>query len=150
MNIWWTTLIISKCGYKGPWSIQYCNANMFCLTGLITLVQLTWKLIGLFLRKNHILRCWGCLSPLNWIGTLTYISIAKTACKKIGSSIVPWSFFLLIFLCFSINLPNMLSVWVDAPSCYLVILDKLQKLIYWSVRPSLAASTLNLWLILDM
>ena len=33
--------------------------NWFCLTGLITLVLLMWKWMGLFLRKNHILRCWA-------------------------------------------------------------------------------------------
>ena len=31
----------------------------FRLTGLITLVLLMWKWIGLFLRKNHLFRCWG-------------------------------------------------------------------------------------------
>ena len=33
--------------------------NRFLLTGLITLVLLMWKWMGLFLRKNHLLRCWG-------------------------------------------------------------------------------------------
>ena len=33
--------------------------NWFCLTGLITLVLLMLKMMGLFLRKNHLLRCWG-------------------------------------------------------------------------------------------
>ena len=32
--------------------------NWFCLTGLITLVLLMGKWIGLFLRKNHLVRCW--------------------------------------------------------------------------------------------
>ena len=45
--------------------------NWFCLTGLITLVLLMWKWMGLFLRKNHILRCWGWPSLLNWIEALT-------------------------------------------------------------------------------
>ena len=31
-----------------------------------------WKWMGLFLRKNHLLSCWGWLSLLNWIGTLTF------------------------------------------------------------------------------
>ena len=31
-------------------------------------------------------------------------------------------------------------VWAGAPSCYLELLDKLQKQIYWTVGPSLAAS----------
>ena len=34
------------------------NVNWLCLTSLITLVPLIWKLNGLFFRKNHLLRCW--------------------------------------------------------------------------------------------
>ena len=33
------------------------NLNWFCLTRLIALVLLMWKWMGLFLRKNHFLRC---------------------------------------------------------------------------------------------
>ena len=33
--------------------------NWSHLTGLITLVLLMWKWMGLFLRKNHLSRCWG-------------------------------------------------------------------------------------------
>ena len=33
--------------------------NKLHLTGLNTLVLLVSKWIGLFLRKNHLLRCWG-------------------------------------------------------------------------------------------
>ena len=65
--------------------------NWFCLTGLITLVLLMWKWMGLFLRKNHLLRCWGWLSFLNWIGAL--ISIGTTASKKIGALICSMKFF---------------------------------------------------------
>ena len=39
--------------------------NCFFLAGLITLVLLMWKWMGLLLRKNHILRCWGWPSVLN-------------------------------------------------------------------------------------
>ena len=42
---------------------------------------LMWKWMGLFLRKNHLLRCWGWLSLLIGLGLL-HISIAKTASKK--------------------------------------------------------------------
>ena len=38
---------------------------LFCLTGLITLMLLMGKWIGLFLRKNHLLRCCCCFSLLN-------------------------------------------------------------------------------------
>ena len=33
--------------------------NRFCLTGLMTMVLLMWKWMGLFLRNNQLLRCWG-------------------------------------------------------------------------------------------
>ena len=33
--------------------------SWFCLTGLIATVELMWKWMGLFLRKNHLLGCWG-------------------------------------------------------------------------------------------
>ena len=47
--------------------------NWFRLTGLITMVQLMWKWMGLFLRKNYLLRCWGWPSLLNWVGFLHYL-----------------------------------------------------------------------------
>ena len=46
--------------------------NLFCLTCLITLVLLMWKLTGLFLRKNHLLKYWSWLSLQNWIQALTF------------------------------------------------------------------------------
>ena len=49
---------------------------------LITLVLLMWKWMGPFLRKNHLLRCWGLVCPLNWIGGSYIMSVAKTATKK--------------------------------------------------------------------
>ena len=63
--------------------------SWFRLTGLITLVLLMWKWIGLFLRKNHLLRCWGWLPLLNWIGALTFSLLLK----------LPPSFFVLRLLC---------------------------------------------------
>ena len=59
--------------------------SWFRLTGLITMVLLLWKWVGLFLRKNHLLRCWGRPSKLDWGSYI--ISIAKTASKKIGALI---------------------------------------------------------------
>ena len=44
--------------------------NWFPLTSLIILVLLIWKRMGLFLRKNHLLRCLGWSSLPNWIGLL--------------------------------------------------------------------------------
>ena len=61
------------------------KVNLFRLTNVITLVLFKWKLMGLFLKKNHLLRRWGCFFLLNWIGAYI-ISIAKTNSKKIGAN----------------------------------------------------------------
>ena len=51
--------------------------SWFCLTDLITMVQLMWKWMGLFLGKYYLLRCWGWPSLLNWIGILTLSLLLK-------------------------------------------------------------------------
>ena len=35
------------------------------------------KWMGMFLRKNHILKCWNFLSLVNWIGALTLSLLLK-------------------------------------------------------------------------
>ena len=57
--------------------------NWFCLKGLITMVLLMWKWIGLYLRKNHLLRCWGWHSFLNWIGAHTLSLLLKLPPRKL-------------------------------------------------------------------
>ena len=57
--------------------------DWFCLTDLIILVLLMWKWVGLFLRKNHPLWCWGWLSLLNWIGTLALSLLLKVPIRKL-------------------------------------------------------------------
>ena len=79
--------------------------NWFRLIGLITMVPLMWKWMGLFLRKNHLLRCWGWPSLLNWIGVLTLSLLLKLTPRKLEPQFVLWSFFLLRLLCISVNLP---------------------------------------------
>ena len=79
--------------------------NWFCLTGLITMVLLMQKWMGLFLRKNHLLRYWAWPSVLNWIGALILFLLLKLPPRKLKPWFVLWSFFLLRFLCISINLP---------------------------------------------
>ena len=56
--------------------------SWFRLTILITLVLLMWKSMGLFLRKNHLLRCWGWPSFLNWIGVRTLSLLLKLPPRK--------------------------------------------------------------------
>ena len=82
------------------------NLNLLCLIGFKTLVLLMWKRRGLFLKKNHLLRCWNCLSLLNWIGGLTLSLLLK----PLDSWIVLWSFFLLRLFFISINLPFELTL----------------------------------------
>ena len=77
--------------------------NLFCWIGLIALVVLMWKWMGLFLRRNHLLRGW--LSPPNWIGAVTLFLLLKLSSWKLVPSLVLWSFFFMRLLCRSINLP---------------------------------------------
>ena len=74
------------------------------------------------------------------------ICIAKTASKKIGALIRSMKFLspeVALYLYKSIIFPcreYCCHVWAGAPSCYLELLDKLQKQICRAVGPSLAAS----------
>ena len=83
-------------------------------------------------------------SKLDWGSYI--ISIAKTASKKIGAlirSMVFLSLEVALYLYKSIIRPCMeycCHVWAGAPSCYLELLDKLEKRICGTVGPSLAAS----------
>ena len=63
------------------------------------------KIMGLFLRKNHRIRCWSCISRLNWIWALTLSPLLKLPPRKSEPWFVLWSFFLLGLLCISINMP---------------------------------------------
>ena len=83
-------------------------------------------------------------SKLDWGPYI--ISIAKSASKKIGALIRSMKFLSLevaLYLYKSTIWPCMeccCHVWDGAPTCYLELLDKLQKWIYRTVCPSLAAS----------
>ena len=102
--------------------------------------------MGLFMRKNHVLRCWWFtfLSKLDW-GSYS-VSIGKTAWKKIAALICSMKFLspdVALYLYKSTILPYMeylCHVWDGAPSCDLELLDKLQKRIYRTLGASLAAS----------
>ena len=83
-------------------------------------------------------------SQLDWGSYI--ISTAKTASKKIGALIRSMKFLspeVALYLYKSTIRPCMeycCHVWAGAPSCYLDLLDKLQKRICRTVGPSLAAS----------
>ena len=95
--------------------------------------KLSFKMLGLTFS-----------SKLDW-GTYI-ISFAKSASEKIGSLILPMKFFspgVALYLCKFTIQPCMeyyCHVWAGAPSCYLKLLDKLQKCVCRTVGPSLAAS----------
>ena len=83
-------------------------------------------------------------SKLDWISYI--ISIAKTESKKIGALILSMKFLspeVALYLYKSTIRPCMeycCHVWAGVPSCYLELLDKLQKQICRTVGSSLAAS----------
>ena len=83
-------------------------------------------------------------SKLDWGSYI--ISIPETACKKIGALIHSMKFLspeLVLYLYKSTIWPFLeyrCRIWAGAPSCYLELLDKLQKRICRTVHPSLAAS----------
>ena len=83
-------------------------------------------------------------SKLDWDSYI--ISIAKTASKKVGALIHSMKFLspeVALYLYKSTIHPCMgycCHVWAGGPSCYLGLLDKLQKRICRTVGPSLAAS----------
>ena len=87
---------------------------------------------------------WTFSSKLDW-GSYN-VSIAKAASKKIGALIRSMKFLspeVALYLYKSTMRPCMeycCHVWAGAPSCYLELLDKLQKRICRTVGPSLAAS----------
>ena len=103
-----------------------------------------WKWMGLFLRKIHLLRYWGWISSkLDWGSYI--ISIAKTASKKIGALICSTKFLspeVTLYLYKSTiwsGIEYCCHAWSGVPSCYLELLDKLQKQTCRTVSPSLAA-----------
>ena len=104
------------------------------------------KMGGSILEEKSFFKMLGLtfFSKLDWGSYI--ISIAKTASKKIGALIHSMK-----FLSYEVTLYPYKStigpcmeycchVWAGAPSCYLELLDKLQKRIWRIVGPSLAAS----------
>ena len=92
--------------------------------------KLSFKMLGLTFS-----------SKLDWGSYI--ISISKTASKKIGAmihSIKLLSPEVALYLHKSTICICMKYVWARAPSCYLELLDRLQKWICKTVSPSLATS----------
>ena len=99
------------------------------------------KWMDLFLKKNHLLRCWGWPSLLNWIGVLTLSLLLKLPPRKLELCSMKFlSPEVALYLYKSTIKPCMeycCHVWAGAPSCYFQLLDKLQKQIGRTVGPSL-------------
>ena len=101
---------------------------------------------GSVLEENSSLKMLGLTfsSKLDWGSYI--ISIAKTASEKSGALIRSMKFLspeVALYLYKSTICPCMeycCHVWAGAPSCFLELLDKLQKGICRTVGPSLAAS----------
>ena len=110
----WIYETLSTRAGSGLFILMLIKLDWFRFVSLIILVLLMWKLMSLFLRKDHLLRCWGCLSLLNWIGILTLSLLLKLPLAKLELWFVQWSFFLLRFHCISINLSYGL-VWTVSP-----------------------------------
>ena len=121
--------------------------NWFCLldrstnTGAIDV-----KMDGSVLEEKSSFKMLGLTfsSKLDWASYI--ISIAKTASRKIGALIRSMKFRspeVALYLYKSTIRPCMeywCHIWAGAPSCYLELLDKLQKRICRTGGPSLAAS----------
>ena len=104
------------------------------------------KMDGSFLGEKTSFKMLGLTfsSKLDWGSYI--VSIAKAASKKIGALIRSMKYLsteVALYLYKSTIWPCMeycCHVWAGAPSCYLELLDKLQKQIFRTVGPSLAAS----------
>ena len=111
--------------------------NWFRLTSLLTLVLLMWKWMALFLTKNHLLRCWGCLFLLIGFRFLTLSLLLKLSpgksepVKFLSPEVAPHAQPGMEYCC---------HVWAGASMCYMELLDKPQKQICRTAGPSLAAS----------
>ena len=103
------------------------------MDGSVLEEKTSFKMVGLTLSFK-----------LDWASYI--VSIAKTASKKIGALIRSMKFLspeVALHLYKSTIWPCMeycYNIWAGAPSCYLELLDKLQKRICRAVGPSLAAS----------
>ena len=105
--------------------------------------------MGLFLRKNYLLRCWGWLFLLNWIRALALSLLLLLPPKKIGALIRYMKLVsteVALYLYESTIQPrteHCCHVWDGgdgASSCYLELLEKQRKRICRTVSPSLAVS----------
>ena len=80
------------------------------------------KMQGLFLRKNHILRCWVSISVLYSISTFTISPLVKLAPRKLEIWFILWRFFLpkfLLFICIFLSYRNWYATLSDTHAAFL-------------------------------
>ena len=131
------------CGNNLNWLL---NLNLVSFDQYNNNGSINVKMDGSVLEEKSSFRILGLTfsSKLDWGSCI--ISIAKTASKKIGALICSMKFLspeVALYLCKSTIRPCMeycCHVYAGVPSCYLELLDKLQKRICRTVGPSLAAS----------
>ena len=129
-------LVQFNTGKTQPVSLDRSNSNC----------SIDMKMDGSVLKEKSSLKMLGLtfFSKLDWGSYI--ISIAETASKKIGALICSMKFLspeVALYLYKSTIRSCMeycCQVWAGAPSCYLELLDKLQKRICRTVGPSLGAS----------
>ena len=134
--------------WDGKWLVDF-NAGK---TQLVSFDQskntgaIDMKMDGSLLEEKTSFKMLGLTfsSELDWGSYI--VSVAKTACRKIGALIRSMKFIspeVALYLYKSTIQPCMeycCHVWAGAPSCYLELLDKLQKRICRTVGPSCCLS----------
>ena len=93
--------------------------NLLHLTGLITLVWLMWKLMGLF--SVYLLRCWDCLSFLDWIRALTWSLLLELPPRKLEFWFNLFSIYLLSLFSMYISVLTWIC-WINYRSKYVGLL----------------------------
>lgn len=120
------------------------NFSVFHLTFWVTGAS-DLKMDGLFLDGNNLLRYMEYLSSLSWNGALAFSLLLKLLSRTLEPWFVPRSFFIvkLFFIPINMLLWSCIKwcchVWARAASCYLDILDKLNKGVCESGGPTFAA-----------
>ena len=106
-GIWFVaiTIVVDRNHMAAGWGSKW-RANFSAGETQITLLPFLWKWMDLSMNKNNNLSCWGCLSPLNWIGALKLSLLLKLPAGKLQLWFVLWSYFLLRLSFFSINLAH--------------------------------------------
>ena len=142
----WSTRHCRLGAGSGLFDFNVAKTQLFSLDRSSDTGAIDVKIDGSVLSKNHLLRCWVWLSLLNWIGALTLSLLLKLPPKKIVAMIRSIKFLspeVSLYLYKSTIRPCMdycCHIWAGAPNCYWEFFGKLQKRIYGTVGPSLAAS----------